>query len=355
MSCVRAVGLASISHSLGHPEVMHSARWQYSRALRTTNEALKTPEKAILNDTLASVMLLALFEIVAHQNQEPSDQWAGHINGALTLLVHRGPSQFRSAIGLLLYRQVSTSIIASCVQHKLRIPSGLVYVRAQASLYIDNADPVWRFFAITDALTDLRAAIEDGQMTDPVSVIRRATEVDNEARSLSPDMPVAWSYVVAYSSTDDVAVFERTYHIYKDHRAAQMWNTIRMTRMLLNEVIHENLAKARSDSSWTTVPKYSTLLEHHASVSRAMTTEILASVPQFTQFSPNGSTLFSPTVASSCFLLWPLEVVASSPRSTTSMRRYAIDRLRYMGAKMNVRQALEVAEKLEKGSVSLDW
>jgi Fungal specific transcription factor domain len=354
LACVRAVGLASISRSLGHPEVMDSARWQYSRALRMTNEALQTPEKAILDDTLASVMLLALFEIVAHQNQEPSDQWAGHINGALTLLVLRGSSQFRSAIGLLLFRQVSSSIRANSVQHKLRIPPGLLYLRAQASPYIDIANPVWRFTAITDALTDLRASTEHGQITEPVSVIRRATQVDNEARSLSLDMPEAWSYVVAYSSADDVAVFERTYHIYKDHRAAQMWNTIRMTRMLLNEIIHENLAKARSDSCGT-VPDCSSLREHYASVSRAMTTEILASVPQFTEFSPSGSTLFSPNVASSCFLLWPLEAVASSPRSTTSMRSYAMDRLRYMGSQMNVRQALEVVEKLEEGCVSQDW
>ncbi len=124
-----------------------------------------------------------------------------------------------------------------------------------------------------------------------------------------------------------------------------MWNTIRMTRLLLNEMIHESLAKVRSDSGCDTIPNYSSLRDHHAKLARDIAMEILASVPQFTQFSPNRTKLFPPTVASICFLIWPLEVVGTSALSTWPMRVYVMSRSRYMGAQMNIRQALDVAEK----------
>lgn len=353
-ACIRAVGLASISHHSGRPEMMDVGRRQYTHALRITNKALQSPEKAVLDETLASVMLLALFELVAHQDEESSDKCTSHVNGALALLIYRGPTQFRSPIGLLLFHQISSSIKVSCVQRRLRVPSDLAVLNAQASPFLDAANPVSRFSAITEAFTDLLVAIENNQITELACLVRLANEVDNEVRLLALDMPVGWLYDVAHLHADDVAVFEKVYHTYRNHRVAQMWNTIRMTRLLLNQKIHESLAHAGLDDFWDTVLDYSPPCDHYAEVARAMAAEILASVPHSTLFSPDGSTLFSPTVASSYFLLWPLEVVASSALSTAPMRAYVINRLRYMGTQMKVRQALEVAEKLEQGSLSQD-
>ncbi len=181
MACVRAVGLASMSHEVRRSDVMDLARRQYSCALKTTNNALQSPEKAILDETLASVMLLALLEIVTHQDQESSDKWTNHVNGALALLVCRRPMQFKSVIGLLLFNQISSSIRVSCVKRKLRIPSDVLSLSVQASSFLDTANAVSRFFIITEAFPDLRAAIEDSQIIDPACVIRLASEVDQQA------------------------------------------------------------------------------------------------------------------------------------------------------------------------------
>jgi Fungal specific transcription factor domain len=357
MTCIHAVGLASLAYDSKRPEVMEMARCQYSHALRTTNAALQTPKRAILDETLASVMLLGLFEVVAHESEEPSDKWASHVNGALTLLVHRGPQQFKSALGRALFMQISSSIRVSCVQQMLRIPSSLIALTTQASPFLDSDNPVSRFSAITEAFTDLRTAIETGRITEPTAVVRFAREVDNQALTLSSEMPLDWAYDVAYTNRGGDEVFGNKYHIYKDHRTAQMWNTIRMTRLLLNQMIHEHLIKVASlNKSYDNTLDFSSLCDHVAKVARDMATEILASVPQFTRFSPGGSTtLFSPTVASSCFLIWPLEVAGTSSLSTEPMRLYVINRLRYMGNQMNVRQALGVVEKLEQGILSQDW
>ena len=347
MTCIRAVGLVGVSQDSGQLDLMNMARRQYTYALRTTNAALQSPEKAVLDETLAAVMLLSLFETVSHDDQEPSEKWTSHVDGALTLLTCRGPQQFQSPLGRALFMQISNNIRVSCVQNRRRIPAGLLSLTAQASPFLDTANPASRFSAIVEAFTDLRAAVDDGGITEPASRVRLAQEIDDECLSLALDMPDGWLYDVAYTNTHDIAIFRTEYHIYKTHRIAQMWNTIRMTRLLLNEMIWGNLATALPNCSWLRDPP--------AQIARNMAEEILASLPQFTQFSPNGSKLYSPTLASSCFLLWPLEVVGTSPLSTPPMRAYVINRLRYMGIQMKVRQALGVAEKLEQGSLSQDW
>jgi Fungal specific transcription factor domain len=352
-ACARAVGLASISHDMRRPEVMEKARHQYSQALSITNKALQSPKKALLDETLAAVMLLSLFELVSHQDQESSNKWASHINGALSLLVLRGSTQFKSTMGMLMFTQISSNIRVNCVQRRLRMPPDLLFLMSQASPVVDAANPNMRFggfAAIVDAFTNLRADIEDGHITEPASIIRTAREVDERARVLASNLPAACLYDIVDLSTNDAAVFDKKYHIYKDHRVAQQWNTIRMTRLLLHEIIYDNLIRPE-------LPSYLSLCNHFTQSARHMASEILASVPQFTEFSPMGNPLFSATIASSCFLIWPLELVASSPLSTTSMRVYAIGRLRYMGVEMKVRQALEVVEKLEQGSrsQSQDW
>lgn len=268
-----------------------------------------------------------------------------------------GPRQFRSAVGLLLFNQIDNNIRVGCIKRQLGLPSDLLTLSAQAAPFLDMASPISRFSAVTEALTEFLAAIENSQITEAAYVIRSARELDSETRSVGSGMSAAgWSYEVLLAEKDDSAVFGKAYHIYKNHRVAQTWNTIRMTRLLLNQIIHESLVHASPGDFWGMVPDhFSHPHENPAKIVREMATEILSSVPQFTNFSSDGSVLFSPTVASSCFLLWPLELVGSSRLSTAAMRTYAIGRLRYMDTQMKVRQARSVAEKLEQGSSSQDW
>ena len=64
-STVLAASFASLSVRVGSDEFMNRARIHYSEALVRTNAALASPNTAILDSSLLSVLLLGLYEAIA--------------------------------------------------------------------------------------------------------------------------------------------------------------------------------------------------------------------------------------------------------------------------------------------------
>ena len=54
---MRAVGLAGYAHSVQAPSLLKNARYQYYRALQSTNAALKDPVDVKKDTTLLSIMI----------------------------------------------------------------------------------------------------------------------------------------------------------------------------------------------------------------------------------------------------------------------------------------------------------
>lgn len=356
MASLQAVSLASLSQELRRPELMESARKHYIRAIRTTNTALVSPEKALLDDTLASVTVLSLFETLAYDGEddgeESTDNWANHVNGSVELLKRRGMRQFQSAIGVTLFKQIASNIRVYCVQRKLRVSTEFRSLCSVAEPFLDTEDPVWRFSAIVEAFTDIRAGIRSREITDPFAIICLAKKLDDEALALTASMPTSWQYDVVQTNREDAGIFGGEYHIYKDHRIAQLWNSIRMTRLLLHEIIHSQAASASEGNSASLCDL---LQDHSAGIGAQVATEICLSVGQFTGSLPCISAMFSPTVASGCALIWPLCVVGASSLSSRPLCAFAVDRLRWIGKELNIPQAVEAAKGLETGTLSQEW
>lgn len=62
-ACISALGLASLANIHMSPELMSAARHEYSAALSATSVALRDPECARSDSTLAAVELLSLYEV----------------------------------------------------------------------------------------------------------------------------------------------------------------------------------------------------------------------------------------------------------------------------------------------------
>ena len=92
-----------------------------------------------------------------------------------------------------------------------------------------------------------------GALSDSKSIIRHAKMIDEQAASLISSMPPNWQYKTVFIDADDSAVYGNHYHLYPDHRMAQLWNSVRMTRLLLNEVIHHHISLHQH---LTTVPSF---------------------------------------------------------------------------------------------------
>jgi len=58
-----AVAYAFLANKLNYKPLLPKAFKQYSRALKQVNKALQDPEKAVSDQTLATVIILSLFEV----------------------------------------------------------------------------------------------------------------------------------------------------------------------------------------------------------------------------------------------------------------------------------------------------
>lgn len=86
--------------SLGH----------YTKALAATFTALRDPEQANSDATLATVLLLGLFENITAK-QLGMLAWGSHIEGAIQLVKARGKQQLKTKVGLAMFVAVRTQMV----------------------------------------------------------------------------------------------------------------------------------------------------------------------------------------------------------------------------------------------------
>lgn len=350
LTSIQAVSLASLSLEIQRPDLMDIARRHHIFAIRSLNKALRCPASVLRDATIASVTLLGLFETLAYDLGNSPDNWANHANGSLALLRLRGPGQFGSALGLKLFKHIDSNIRVNCVQRKIRIPAELHDLNDLAAPWLEANDPVMRFRAVVTSFTDLRAAIHVGDISNPLKFVRMANEIDNLVLSLIADMPHSWRYDVVHLQKNSPDVFRGQYHTYKDHRMTQFWNTLRMTRLSLHEIIYAQADLARATKDNDAVSQLSEVSNCSASIAENIVTDICASVHQYTRCS-------NPTVgvAFGYFLIWPLCMAGASPLSSKQSVSYITAQLRCLGNKLKLPQAIVAANALELGLFSEDW
>jgi hypothetical protein len=67
-------------------DLKHSGQREYHRALRLTNDAIRSPKLVKQDATLLSVIILSIFENYAGVDHT-LDAWRAHLSGAAALLV----------------------------------------------------------------------------------------------------------------------------------------------------------------------------------------------------------------------------------------------------------------------------
>ncbi|RDI77243.1 hypothetical protein Vi05172_g12791 [Venturia inaequalis] len=352
---VHAVAIANLSREMRAPELQAEAQFQYARALAATNCALACPQQAVEDSTLASVLLLSLFETMTQQYRQMPSSWSSHIEGATALLKMRGLEQFDSKLGSQLYIQVSSSIRISSAQRCTRVPADFLDFNEMALPFLDANNPTLRVSLLVDAFARFREAVANKNFGDSGFIIDTALQLDQSVLMLLSTLPDGCDYEVIHLAKSEPGVFEGITHKYRDHRVAQLWNSLRMIRIFLNEAAHREISAligADYESYGLDVPtEWILLQEMCARNAQRIASDICASVPQFTKLSP-GQPL---AVATAAFLLWPLSAAGESYLSPEPLRLYAIDRLKFLGREARLPQALWAAQMLEEHEKLEDW
>ena len=113
-SCLEHALTAVALVNLANHHQLQSATWElqiaqaHDNALRPINEQL-AGSKAYLDETLASVHLMAMFEILAPSFKFTA--WKAHVHGALELLRGRGLAQVETSTGRQLFHLILQPLV----------------------------------------------------------------------------------------------------------------------------------------------------------------------------------------------------------------------------------------------------
>jgi len=333
---VYAASLATLARNSGQVDLRRSARCEYIQAILKTNVALADPITAIEDSTLVAVLLLSLFEVVAWLGSRTPDSFRTHTRGALALIKLRGRQQFFTPVGRQLFVQVASIISVHSLQKKTPLPQELLDLIAIAMEDLSEC-PKYRLARLTGEVAALIASIDQGFLTAD-EVINAATRLDESYIAYADSLVHPYLYQEIMVDVPQPGVLGSIVHLYASPRAAGLWNSYRMTRILLNEIIY--------GYSLCIPPATANVLQSGAVDNiQEMTTDICASVPQCVnsaQFVFNtGLLTFEHRLSSrrsAASMLWPLSVVRSADQASVDIRAYAKERLHYLGREFNIPQ-----------------
>ncbi|KAH7386927.1 hypothetical protein DE146DRAFT_666046 [Phaeosphaeria sp. MPI-PUGE-AT-0046c] len=326
---VHAVSIASLSRQLDVSEITHLARQSYSTALQQTNSALADPCFASSDSTLVSVLLLSLFEAFVWGRTRTPDSWAMHTNGAFALIKLRGLQQFGSPAGRQLFAQVTNIICVGSLQQKTRLPAGLEDL-VEAALQFEPDFPPYRLACLTSQVVSLVVEVHAGVLAGR-EALDTARQLDDKYELFAESLPSTWKYLQKQPTWQLHDLPGTVVHQYPSYRAAQLWNSCRMIRILLNEVIHAFTSASHTFSDFMVQRQAVENIER-------MATLICASVPQTTV---PGELVTNK--ASSTSFLWPLSAVRGASLASDAVRTFAVERLKYFATESRISQAGDIA------------
>lgn len=387
-----ATGLAGFANTVQSQELMKTAGQWHVSALASTNAALRSPTDATKDTTLIAVLILGIYENLTYQVERSFKSWYNHINGAATLIRLRGREQFETTTGLRIFQQSYGTILLSCLQNKIPMPADLIELWAFSTNFSGGHTPRKLFSDIMIRFIDLNVAVQNRSLSNTDAIIASAAQIDSELLNLQTNIPPMWQYQTIFTDADPDLVFEGFYHVYSDLWVAQMWNNFRILRMVLNEVIREQLIKGYSSNPLLfTAPEYAVQLQVSTDAIILLASKICATVPQHagyipplapphpagseqasqawgalgvppsalacgsptsksvSQFVPQAQSLELESVrASGCYyLVWPLFMVGRTPVCPNHLRLWVINCLQYIGRTIGMQQALTFAEALK--------
>jgi hypothetical protein len=323
---VHAASQARLAWELGQPGLMAQAKRSYAKALAKTNAALSNSATAKTDAVLVSVLLLSLYESIICADAGTPENWTKHTHGAFALIQLRGRNQLDTPVGRALFIQVANIICVDNLRSGTRVAPDLVELQKAALRYTDEC-PRFGMSRSTGELTNLLADVRSGHLT-PLGIVDATQQLEAKHTAFILGLPAYWQYAVEELDKVQPDMYRRTIHHYSSNRAAQFWNSYRMTRILLNGIMHA--------AAQNLLPLDKTLLARAERNVNEMAADICASVPQFTdprQFS----------IASAGTLLWPLSAVRSADLVGEELREYAEGRLRFLGRGLRIPQAEKVA------------
>ncbi|KAJ5551847.1 hypothetical protein N7535_000207 [Penicillium sp. DV-2018c] len=354
---VVATATAMLSRVRKIPSLRDVAHREYGSALRLLNFALADIDEAKSNQTLGTVVLLAIYEVVTSRKLEDIDSWTNHINGATALLDLRGTEQLKSDAGLRLFLHLRYQIIISCLQRDARVPQSLLDC-TQFAMFLRPAEAHGsRLVMIIGQLSNLRADIRANTFKNEQEIISAASAIEADLIAWLASLPPEFSYTTSVKSPFDFAFRQRfrgietyddQYHVYPDLWVCNSWNQYRSARIIVSEIILSHVRKISDTSSLSSLSEEFRLQCRTLRLTiRRLAVEICRAVPfYFNAHQAEKEPSLPPpeSYIGGLVLLWPLFVAGIVENPRHGLRRWVVKCLEMIGNTMGIDQALAVAD-----------
>ncbi|MCJ1384296.1 hypothetical protein MMC17_007412 [Xylographa soralifera] len=368
---VDAVALAYLNYQRYSSSAQVESRQQYVKALSLTSSAIQNPELARKDSTILAILLLDLYEKITNNELKFEGAWAAHLSGALSLVKLRGDQQFKDPNALRMLIRLSTNLLISCVTSDRIVSAELVALRSIIAAHLPQpCDPKWQESDLVIEFAKLRQDIKDGVLSNDMA-LSSLVDLDAKFLRLSLNVPLAWQYETVQVDEKSIHHYELFHHVYPAEHVSQMWNTLRLTRILLNELICLHCLK---DEGYMKINSKALAVHEYATRTiREMASGICASVPTYighhsgsfemsmTSTDPSGIIPARDAHALSvgqsnvnhrlpCYrLIYPLYVAAQSFAAPRSLKPWVIGQLHFMADIHATENAAAVAKVLESG------
>lgn len=345
LASMYAVGLASYSNYVHSDKLMARAREGYTSALRLTNAAIKSPTDAKRDSTLFAIMILGIYETIAGNNARSVQAWESHIRGAVALVEFRGLEQFKTDAGQRMFFQAMSNMLILCLQRNIMMPAGIIDLRNAAERIIQPSHALWDLSGIMIDVTVLRANVRESRIELPSVITEVALSIDKRFEDVFSHPPPEWRYTTEHTDDSPHLVWNKSFYKFPQSWILQIWNGMRACRIILHEMILEQIYSSSS------IPGTKSDLQESSSVAICleMQRDILRSIPR-DRPSTNHSGEPGSELAGRhhAYILWPLYQVGVMSLATERVKKWVIDRLRLLSEEGGIRQAAVLASSLER-------
>ncbi|KUI74432.1 hypothetical protein VM1G_10043 [Cytospora mali] len=365
-----ACALAAMSNRLkaDSMDVMGLSFMQHSRALLAVNKALQDPVESKTDGTIATVLLLSLFETITATKEVGMLAWRTHIEGAMQLVRSRGQEMVHNKTSVLLFNAVRMQIIARTLSSGTSTGMGVNWWLPE-SVAADSIGARSQRFSLE--ASDLRAEVarlmatlprNDHGMDIMLEMLRKVQDLDHRLASWLKSLPAGYQPIPWYwedrvpgpGETKNAPVYPGRVDVYQDLMACTSWNSSRSTRIILMSLLIRVAAWICSPADYRSTPEYATAVR----TSKTSIADIISTVPYMLRVQQTNVPPPEPSVpgAFACgddeqskmlgglMVAWPLSTVRTNDYATDEQREWVVGRLNYIAKELGVKYASSLAD-----------
>ncbi|OAA61361.1 Fungal transcriptional regulatory protein [Cordyceps fumosorosea ARSEF 2679] len=353
----KACALSSLTQKGFDPTIERQATSYYVKALAATTDALSRPSVATSDATLATVMLLGLYEIQSASGRGV-EGWVAHASGSMQLMNSRSWKKLNTDLGMSIFVAVRVNLILlGLLQGKPPPTSSEWWGKgtfkdkyALVGLHLSTLTTEVRHQL--DNLLDLEYATLDD--FDQLSAIMKKCQVlEAHCRGWPDTLPEYFKFNIAawisHPPTDPAkseALFGPV-HSYSDPWVGAIWNMVRTSRLILLTSILRCSALIHERTDVKTLPEYPDVAKLCIDVIH----EAIAGVPYQLGWFKNRTALLPTMPSYACgqngaqstlaafTAMFPLTSIRDHELATDEQRVFAEARLQFMAHNLGLRSA----------------